>query len=260
MHRKDATSTLIELEQPEFIRMRKIDKIYASKLPHVVDFVFDEKVAEAFPDMIRRSVPGYETIIALLGIIAKHHAQPNSNIYDLGCSLGAAMLSIQSQITDRSIHFIGVDDSLPMLQQCQKNLSSIIAPARFSLLHDDICKVEVKNAGMVILNFTLQFLAPTDRLSLLRKIYANLKTGGVVVLSEKVAIAKTGGGLQQLHDRFKLANGYSDLEIAQKRVALENVMVVDSASTHLDRLHQAGFPRVTQWFQAFNFCSFIAYK
>ncbi len=242
--------------------MSKIDKVYAGKLPRVIDFVFDDQVAAVFPDMIRRSVPGYETMVSLLGVIAERCAQPDSNLYDLGCSLGAAMLSIHSRVPDPTVRFIGVDNSAPMLRECRKNLNGVIDAGRFELLCCDIRDVEVKDAGMVILNFTLQFLDPADRLGLLRRIHAGLKTGGALVLSEKVCFEDPGeGALQQtLHDQFKTANGYSELEIAQKRAALENVMMPDSAAAHLARLRQAGFPRVSQWFQAFNFCSFVACK
>ena len=242
--------------------MRKTDKVYAGKLPSVVDFVFDDHVAAVFPDMIRRSVPGYETIVALLGVIAERHLRGDCNVYDLGCSLGASICSVHSRITDPSIRFIGVDNSAPMLAQCRNNLEGVIDPERFSLLHCDIRDVEVKNAGMVILNFTLQFLDSTDRLGLLTRIHAGMKPGGVVVLSEKVCFEDADEArLQQaMHDQFKAANGYSALEIAQKRAALENIMTPDSAAAHRERLQQAGFSQVRQWFQAFNFCSFLAFK
>ena len=242
--------------------MRKTDKVYAGKLPSVVDFVFDDDVAAVFPDMIRRSVPGYETIVALLGVIAERHLRGDCNVYDLGCSLGASMRSVHSRVTDPSIRFIGVDNSAPMLEQCRNNLESVIDSERFSLQHCDIRDVEVKDAGMVILNFTLQFLDSTDRLSLLTRIHAGMKPGGVVVLSEKVCFKDADEArLQQaMHDQFKAANGYSALEIAQKRVALENIMTPDSAATHRERLQEAGFSQVRQWFQAFNFCSFLAVK
>ena len=238
------------------------DKVYTGKLPRVVDFVFDDHVAAVFPDMIRRSVPGYEAIVSLLGVIAERHLRADSNVYDLGCSLGAAMLSVHSRIRDPSIRFIGVDNSAPMLEQCRNNLQGVIDIERFDLLHHDIRDVEVKDAGMVILNFTLQFIAPGDRCSLLARIHSGMKPGGVLVLSEKIAFddGDEEAWHQSLHDQFKAANGYSELEIAQKRAALENVMIPDSANTHAERLQQAGFSQISQWFRAFNFCSFIALK
>lgn len=246
--------------------MRTPDKIYAAPQPQVVDFTFDASVAAVFPDMLRRSVPGYETIISLLGVLAERYAQADSTIYDLGCSLGAAMLAMQSRLSDASIRFVGVDQSAAMLRQCRNNLEAMSDgkkhAARFSLLHGDVREVEITNASMVIVNFTLQFIDPADRLALLSRIHAGLKSGGVAVLSEKVCAEDAAeSDLQQaLHEQFKIANGYSELEIAQKRTALENIMRLDSAATHIKRLRRAHFSSVAQWFQAFNFCSFVAIK
>ena len=102
------------------------DRFFSQPLPQVVDFKFDESVAQVFPDIIRRSVPGYETIIELTGTIAEKYAQPDSNIYDLGCALGASMLSMYRRINRQSIQYIGVDNSVTMLAQCEKTLQPII--------------------------------------------------------------------------------------------------------------------------------------
>ncbi len=244
------------------VKKDNLDKMYADKLSRVVDFVFDDHVAAVFPDMIRRSVPGYQTLIALLGVIAERHVHADSIVYDLGCSLGAAMHSVHSQIADSSVHFIGVDNSAPMLAQCRNNLDGVINAKQFTLLHCDVRDVEIKNASMVILNFTLQFLAAADRLNLLTRIHSGLQSGGVLILSEKIAFEdSTEQTLQQsMHDQFKASNGYSELEIAQKRTALEKVMTPDNPATHHARLRQAGFSQVSEWFRVFNFCSFMAHK
>ncbi|MGI9310476.1 MAG: carboxy-S-adenosyl-L-methionine synthase CmoA [bacterium] len=242
--------------------MSDTDKVYADERPRVVDFVFDERVAAVFADMIRRSAPGYEAIVALLGVIAERFARPNSTVYDLGCALGASMLSIHARVADRSIRFVGVDNSAPMLRRCRENLTGVIAADRFDLQHRDVRDAEIVDADMVVLNLTLQFLEPADRLGLLRRIHAGLNAGGVAVLAEKVRFddAAEREWQQSLHDQFKAANGYSELEIAQKRAALEHVMTLDSADAHIARLRQAGFAQAFQWFQAFNFCAFVALK
>ncbi len=65
--------------------------------------------------------------------------------------------------------------------------------------------------------------------------------------------------VERYHD-FKRANGYSELEISQKRTALENVLVPDTLEAHHARLARAGFPRSLTWFQYLNFASLIAFK
>lgn len=239
-----------------------VDKVYAGQRPRVDDFVFDARVAVVFPDMIARSVPGYKFIIDMTGIIAARYARPGANLYDLGCSTGASLLSAHARIEDASVNFIGIDNAAPMLGKCRANLAGVIDPARLTLVHGDVRDAEIADADVVILNFTLQFIAPGDRLDLLRRVYAGMNTGGVVIIAEKVAFddAIESRLQQELHENFKAANGYSDLEIAQKRAALENVLVPDTAAAHRARLRQAGFAQPVRWFQAFNFCAFLARK
>ena len=89
-----------------------------------------------------------------------------------------------------------------------------------------------------------------------------LNPGGALVLSEKFSFedANVGELLFNMHHDFKRANGYSELEISQKRSMLENVMLTDSVETHKARLHQAGFEHSELWFQCFNFGSLVALK
>lgn len=239
-----------------------VDTVYAGKRPRVGDFVFDAQVASVFPDMIARSVPGYRFIVDMTGIIAARHARPGCNIYDLGCSTGASLLAAHARIDDRTVNFVGIDNAAPMLEKCRANLAGVIDPARLRLIQGDVRDARIANAGAVILNFTLQFIAPDARLDLLRRVYANLNPGGAVVIAEKVAFDAAADArlLRELHEVFKAANGYSDLEIAQKRAALENVLLPDTAAAHLARLRRAGFAQPAQWFQAFNFCAFLARK
>lgn len=238
------------------------DQVYALPQTQLVDFAFTPAVADVFPDMIRRSVPGYEQIISLLGVIAQQYAQPNSHIYDLGCSLGAATLSMASQIRQTDVHYVCVDNSPAMTSRCQQILQRHLPVQGFSLVCDDIQQMTIENASVVVLNFTLQFLKPDERLALLQKIWQGLKPKGVLILSEKIKFADTEVQtlLTDLHLAFKRANGYSELEISQKRSAIENVLIADTPQQHQARLQAAGFTQVMQWFQGFNFISMLAVK
>jgi tRNA (cmo5U34)-methyltransferase len=238
------------------------DAIYALPQDKVDGFTFSEAVADVFPDMIRRSVPGYETVINLLGVIARHYAQPGSRIYDLGCSLGAATLSMASQVREPDIHFVCVDNSAAMTSRCGQILQRHLPDRAFQVICDDIQNVVLENASVVVLNFTLQFLKPAARLDMLRSICAGLRPGGVLILSEKLHFADPAEQalLTDLHLEFKRANGYSELEISQKRSALENVLVPDTREQHVERLLAAGFAQVVPWFQGFSFASLLAVK
>ena len=238
------------------------DNIFASPLSEIVDFVFDEKVVDVFPDMINRSVPGYSTIINQIGILAQYHTKPNTNLYDLGCSLGAASMSIRHHLTEDGCEIISVDNAEAMIVRLDKILQRDNSKTPVKTVCADIKDIEIKNASVVVMNFTLQFIPLAERKEILTNIYTGLNKGGCLILSEKLAFLDDDENEKQidLHHAFKKSNGYSDLEIAQKRSALENVLIPETNETHLHRLKETGFTQVYQWFQCFNFSSFIAVK
>lgn len=228
----------------------------------LIDFRFDERVAKVFPDMIRRSVPGYGEIISLLGLFAQQYGQANSNIYDLGCSLGASTLALRERISVAGCHLIAVDNSEAMIEQCEKNLQRLDSHIDVDLHCADIRDIEISNASVVVLNFTLQFIPQQERTVLIQKIYDGLLPGGILILSEKVAFDFAAEQQQQqaLHIAFKQANGYSELEISQKRAALEQVLVPETLAVHRRRLKNVGFDSANVWFQCLNFASIVATK
>lgn len=242
--------------------MSKRDNLFSTPVARLGDWTFDERVADVFPDMIQRSVPGYSSILSMIGMLAARFVQPASQIYDLGCALGAASLSIRRNIAYDNCKIIAVDNSAPMVTRCRRLLESFRASIPVHVIEHDIRTLPIENASFVVLNFTLQFLARAERLPLLEKIYQGLKPGGVLVLSEKFSFedATIGELLFNMHHDFKRANGYGELEISQKRSMLENVMLTDSLSSHKTRLIQAGFTHSELWFQCFNFGSLVAIK
>lgn len=239
----------------------KTDRIYAETQTNIVDFVFNDAVADVFPDMIRRSVPGYETITALLGVIAKQYAQADTNVYDLGCSLGASTLAMYQQNQEKSLQYHCVDNSLSMIERCQATLYCHMPLADVHYHCNDMQKVAINQASLAVLNFTLQFIPVQQRDAFIQTVYDGLLAGGALVLAEKVSFDHDEQLLQmELHHAFKRANGYSDLEISQKRQALENVMIPESIQQHKARLLAVGFESVTLWFQCFNFVALLAIK
>ncbi len=242
--------------------MQDRDQIFAAPVAQIGDFTFDERVAEVFPDMIKRSVPGYANIVSAIGMITGRYAQDNTRLYDLGCSLGAATLAMRRNITAADCEIIAVDNSEAMVERCSLHLSAYKSQTPVHVMCDDICNIDISNASVVVLNFTLQFIAPAQRIALLEKIHAGLVPGGILILSEKFRFSddQINDVLINLHEDFKRANGYSELEISQKRAAIENVMLPDPIETHLNRLKTVGFTSVNTWFQCFNFGSLVAIK
>jgi tRNA (cmo5U34)-methyltransferase len=238
------------------------DKIYSEALANIANFQFDSQVADVFTDMIERSVPGYRSIISMIETLTEHYAQDGSMLYDLGCSLGAATLSMRRGIAADGCKIIAIDNSEAMVERCRKTIGRDHNPTPVDVRCSDIREVEIKNASVVVLNFTLQFIPPEDRLQLLKKIHCGMRPGGVLILSEKVVFSDEHLNelLAGIHHDFKRAHGYSDLEISQKRSALENVLIPETIPTHRERLLQAGFSSCDVWFQCFNFMSMLAVK
>jgi len=238
------------------------DKLFASYQSNTQEFQFNEAVANVFSDMIKRSVPGYENIINMIGIFAQTHAKNGSVCYDLGCSLGASTAAILSNLGDKNCHVIGVDNSSAMATRCKQNLDKLNVNHSYEIICQDILDTDIQNASLVILNFTLQFIPKAEREKLLQRIYDALIPGGILLLSEKITFnnAQKDALFTELHHAFKKTQGYSDLEISQKRTALENVLIPEASDTHLHRLHEVGFHRCDLWFQCLNFASYFAIK
>lgn len=235
-----------------------LDRIFAEPIQSPADFVFDERVAAVFPDMLKRSIPGYATIIQMIGLLAAAQLPASGLCYDLGCSLGAAALAIQRAAPNRRV--IGVDTSLAMLTKARDALHKE-AP-QIELIAADVQDVALQPTALAVLNFTLQFLPLTGRKAVLRRIYEALVPGGFLVISEKIAFDDSvlNKHFTELHQSFKKTQGYSELEISQKRTALERVLLPETLKVHQERLSEVGFELQRPWFQCFNFVSLLAIK
>ena len=237
------------------------DTVYAEPLSSIEAFQFDATVADVFQDMIERSVPGYGLILQLIGSFAERYGQPNSNAYDLGCSLGASTLQLRQHLPS-TCHVIGIDSSSAMIERCQANLARDHSATTYELKNDDLRAVTIENASIVVLNFTLQFLPDHERPAVLKRIADGMRPGGVLLLAEKLHYENHGEQvlMTDLHQDFKRYKGYSDVEIAQKRAALEQVLVPNTRAEHLERLADAGFAVQQQCVRCLNFEAFIAIR
>jgi len=197
-------------------------------------------------------------------VLASQFAQPGSLLYDLGSSLGAVTQALRRHVQVEGCRVIAVDNSAAMVDRCREYLHAQDAMFQellpVEVIEADILAMDWQPASLVAMNFTLQFIAPENRLELLSRIHRTLLPGGALILSEKLRFEdeQQHALLTDLHVAFKRANGYSELEIAQKRSAIENVMLPDSLEQHRERLHAAGFSKVVPWFQCLNFASLVA--
>ena len=227
-------------------------------------FRFNDRVAKVFPDMLRRSIPGYEASLEAIGSLAARYVHAGTNCYDLGCSLGAATVAMRQAIREPGCRIVAVDAAPAMIKRCRKIIDA--DPQVSDRMTDvdvvlaDIRDIEIVNASMVVLNYTLQFLGLDDRDAVLERIAGGLNVGGILVLSEKVVDEDEDMEklLMDLHHEHKRRNHYSALEVARKRAALENVLVPETVRAHRERLERAGFSTSAVWLRYFNFVSIIA--
>jgi tRNA (cmo5U34)-methyltransferase len=225
-------------------------------------FRFDEQVAGVFADMINRSVPGYADTLAGIRDFAARLVPEGGRCYDLGCSLGAAVLAICAGLGDRRATILGIDNAASMIERCNADPRFQDRPQAIRFIEQDIADADIRDADLVVMNFTLQFVAPEARTALVQRIHDGLRPGGALILSEKFRFddATLDELLIALHHDFKRRNDYSDLEIAAKRTALENVLVPDTPDMQLARLRHAGFAHAGFWMQNLNFGSLIALR
>ena len=247
------------------------DKPFTTPLDKVARFSFDEQVVACFPDMIRRSVPGYGQVLAMLPLFARRHCkyrqqnnegQRVSRIYDLGCSLGGATMALAGEFETQDLQVKAIDISPAMTSEASTLLQHNYPQHDIEVITADIRDIELEPCDMVILNLTLQFLPAGDRVAVLEKIYHALSEGGILVLTEKTHALdeQYDAWLVERYYDFKRANGYSEMEISGKRNALENVLITDTLDQHHQRLDNVGFERHLTWFQFLNFVSIVAFR
>ncbi len=244
------------------------DRVFAEPLDQIAPFEFNDSVASVFDDMIERSVPGYRSIVLQTGMLAAKFAKPGTVCYDLGSSLGAATISMRHQIERHhqqnaaKISIVALDNSEAMLSRMHERISNEDSPVPVRSELADITKYQYVEHSVAVLNFTLQFVALQERERIVRSLADNMITGGALILSEKIIFEDTQQQhlMTSMYENFKRSNGYSELEISQKRDALENVLMPETLSTHKTRLLDCGFRSVEVWFQCFNFASLVAIR
>lgn len=235
----------------------KKDQVFSRPFSEVKAFEFNQQVSEVFDDMINRSVPGYDLLLKLAVLTAEFCVETEGRVYDLGCSTGMMSRVIAMQLVQRSAEIIAVDNAPAMINLCKQRHAEL--PVQF--VCDDITDYPLDACDLVLLNLTLQFVDPSLRTGLMKNIYNALKPGGAVFLTEKVKVEGTKGDVvQELYQGFKKLQGYSDLEISQKRTALEHVLIPETHSSHVERLKDCGFNNILELFHCFNFVCFVAIK
>lgn len=240
----------------------KRDEIFRGTTDEVADFNFGENTAAVFDDMLDRSIPQYQELQRMIGELAAEFAVAGTCVYDLGCSTGITLKSINDAV-QAEVQLVGIDYSQPMLDKARARFDALQGCKPVTLALGDLNHgVHIEGASVVLLNLTLQFIRPLYRDALVRSIYEGLHEGGCLILVEKVLgnDSLLNRGFIKLYYDMKRRNGYSETEIAKKREALENVLVPYRVDENYELLRRSGFAHVDTFFKWYNFCGFIAVK
>lgn len=230
-------------------------------------FSFNEQVASVFDDMITRSVPFYrQTLELCVELLALHlsgmKGVKTHRVYDIGCSNGNLLIGLAQKLCEIGVksECIGIDNSKAMIQSAKLKAKAYNAKIAFECA--DCLQSELLESSAIVSNYTLQFIRPPLRSVLITKMYNALHSGGIFIMSEKMASVDRLFDSQMiaLYHNYKARNGYSQTQIAKKREALENVLVPYSLEENIALLKEAGFKSVEVLFKWVNFGTLIARK
>jgi tRNA (cmo5U34)-methyltransferase len=238
------------------------DEVFKDAVNRPSDFKFSRKVATVFDDMVNRSVPFYEEMQRMIAEMAPDHAEEGTNVYDLGCSTGSTLILMNETLPD-NVRFVGIDDSQEMLIKCESKMQEANIHRPYELKVADLNQgVEIENASVVVLCLTLQFVRPIYREKLIRNIIQGLVPGGVLILVEKILAEESlfNRDFIKYYYEMKRRHHYSEMEISQKREALENVLIPYKLSENILLLKEAGFAHCEVFFKWYNFSGIIAKK
>lgn len=226
------------------------------------DFTFNEDVAEIFDDMLDRSIPCYQTVIKLSAALIRQLSAPGSNVYDLGCSTGTTLLTLSRLLADMKLNFTGIDNAPAMLEKARRKAEMYGRSSVITFHSDDIIRANLPGADVILCQYTMQFIRPLQRPQFIRRLHDCLNPGGMLLLSEKVIShnSRLNRKYIEIYHDFKRQQGYSELEIAAKREALENILIPFSIRENVNLLKEGGFTEVETFFQWVNFASFAALK
>lgn len=239
----------------------KKDEVFKKRLQVIEDFKFNDIVAEAFDDMVTRSIPFYDEIHKIVVDLSRFLYLDGKRVYDLGCSTGTTISILSKFLSEQGIfpHYVGIDSSESMLKKARVKLDSV---TNLELICSKIQEIEFKESALIVMNYTLQFIPQDDRLGILKKMAESLQDNGMLLLAEKISCEsdRVHNLVTDLYYDFKRRNGYSELEISQKREALENVMIPISMNEQISMLKDAGFSRAEMIFRFYNFALYLAVK
>jgi tRNA (cmo5U34)-methyltransferase len=204
---------------------------------------FDASVANEFDAHARQNIPGYEDVVGVSLAIAKACCAPGDRIAEIGCATGYTLGQLE-QAGFQAL--VGVDSSQAMLDRCRLRHSTLVCSSEFP--------AQLGPFKLVLLNWTLHFVAPTDRGAYLQKLAAALADDGILVLTEKTHQSSLVEGL---YHGFKKSRGMSEADIAAKKRSITGVLETLPHSWYLQTLERLGLDAEIVWAQ-YGFVTYMA--
>ncbi|MBP6965604.1 MAG: carboxy-S-adenosyl-L-methionine synthase CmoA [Armatimonadetes bacterium] len=238
------------------------DEVFAKPRDMNSDFKFDETVTTVFDDMVSRSVPFYEELQRMTGEMAVDFAVDGTNLYDLGCATGTTFLYLDPLVSP-GVKFVGIDNSSEMIKKADEKMKEHHLAHAYEFIEADLNKgLLIENASVVVMILTLQFVRPLYRQHVIREVANGLNENGCLILIEK--LVHSDSLFNRLFIKYyydmKRRKGYSEMEISQKREALENVLIPYRMEENRDLLLSEGFRYCEEFFRWYNFCGMVAVK
>ena len=232
------------------------DRVFTK--PIEKQFEFDEEVASVFDDMLNRSVPFYKENLKLQTEILKNFLSENDKVIDLGSSTGTFLIELAKK--KKNLKLTGIDSSDAMVKRAKNKAKAFGTDVEF--IKADFLDFDFSGSKAVTANYTVQFIRPLKRERLIKKIYDSLTENGIFIMSEKLITEnkKLNKTMIDIYYNYKKTMGYSEFEIAQKREALENVLIPYTMNENIEMLKNAGFKEVEVIFRWNNFATFVAFK
>lgn len=222
---------------------------------------FTQEVADVFENMLERSIPELDGMRDVVTRLACKFALPNTQVIDLGCSAGGSLIPIIRE-KGRTVSYIGVENSVPMIEKAEELIGALNVD--YLLQNMDLRSQfpQADNCSVILSVLTLQFIPMEHRQSLLHRVISSLNSGGAFVLVEKVLGNDhfLNDLMTTLYQQMKRDNGYSEVQIAEKKRSLENALVPVSARSNEELLRSAGFKHVECIWRNLQFVGWIAVK
>jgi tRNA (cmo5U34)-methyltransferase len=231
----------------------------ATSIGHRPDgaWAFDASVAHVFEDMLARSIPGYGDMRRIVTALACRYYQAGTALVDLGASQGGAIAPILDACPTVT-HAIAVEVSEPMRNDAAVRFAG---DERVTVVDTDLRHgYPDVTASVTLAVLTLQFVPIEYRPRLLGEILEHSVPGAVLLVVEKVigSTPEVNEALTDLYLTHKRDAGYSEGDIAAKRVSLEGVLVPVTARENTAQLRAAGFVDVDCIWRSLNFAGWMA--